>query len=89
MPQECRPKKIFFDATELEHPQPLEIAMTHLQKLDAGSYLYMRHRKNPLPLLQIAQNNGFFSLSREDAEGIWHILVTPSHDIDLESLTDV
>ncbi len=83
------PKEIFFDATELEHPKPLEMAIDHLKRLDADTYLYMRHRKNPLPLLEIAQNNGFYTLSREAEDGIWHILITPSPETDLETLLHV
>ena len=89
MSQKREPREIFFDATQLEHPKPLEMAVEYLKKLDDQSYLYMRHRKNPLPLLEIAQNNGFLALSREDSEGIWHIVITLSSKHSPEALIRV
>lgn len=82
-------RKIAFDARGLEHPKPLEEAVALLQKMDEKSYLYMRHRKNPLPLLQLAQEHGFTSLSHEHAPGEWHILITKADSVDLKELLDV
>jgi len=76
--------KIDLDARELEHPKPLEYAISALRKLDDTNYFYMRHRKNPLPLLDMAQEQGFCTLSREDKNGTWHILIAKSRTITLE-----
>ncbi|WP_294951052.1 DUF2249 domain-containing protein [Sulfurovum sp.] len=82
-------KKIDLDARELEHPKPLEHAIRALQKLDDDSYFYMLHRKNPVPLLDLAKEQGFQSLSREDDEGNWHVLVARNPAIELEELLRV
>jgi hypothetical protein len=82
-------KKIDLDARELAHPKPLEHAMKALQKLDNNSYFYMLHRKNPIPLVDMAQEQGFNTLSTEDEAGIWHILVAKNPAIELEELLRV
>jgi hypothetical protein len=76
--------KIDLDARELEHPKPLEYAISALRNLDDTNYFYMLHRKNPLPLLDMAQEQGFCTLSREDNNGTWHILIAKSRTITLE-----
>ncbi len=82
-------KKIRFDARELEHPKPLEIGTAYMTEMDRESYLYMLHRKNPTPLLMIAKERGYRTLSYEDEKGIWHILIAKDPDIALERLLDV
>ena len=79
-------KKITLDARELEHPKPLELAMKALRELDEENYFYMVHRKNPIPLLDLASEQNFQVLNREDEEGNWHILIAKTHDIDLNAL---
>ena len=49
----------------------------------------MLHRKKPIPLLDLAGEQGFQVLSREDAQGDWHILIAKDPDIDLEALLRV
>lgn len=82
-------QKILFDARELEHPQPLEKGVKHLLEMDEDSYLYMIHRKNPLPLLKMAEERAYQTLSHEDKNGIWHILISKTEEIDLKALLDV
>ncbi len=82
-------RKILFDARALEHPEPLERATRYLQEMDESSYLYMLHRKKPVPLLQLAANNGFSHLSHEAADGIWHIIITKTPHTNLKALLDV
>jgi len=82
-------KRILFDARALEHPQPLEQGVRHLAQMDHESYLHMIHRKNPLPLLQMAQERGYQTLSQQDDEGVWHILITKNPNIRLKELPDV
>jgi uncharacterized protein (DUF2249 family) len=78
-------KKIALDARELEHPKPLELSMKALQELDEESYFYMIHRKNPIPLIDLASEQHFQVLNKEDAEGNWHILIAKNSAIDLHS----
>ena len=82
-------KKIALDARELEHPKPLELAMKALRELDEENYFYMIHRKNPIPLLDLASEQNFQVLNREDTEGDWHILICRNSTIDLNELLSV
>jgi len=82
-------KKVYLDTRDLEHPLPLEHAIKALRALDEESYLYMVHRKNPIPLLDLSSEQGFQVLSKEDNEALWHILIAKNSDIDLNELVDV
>ena len=81
--------KIFLDARLLEHPQPLEISISHLKQMNKDDYFYMINNKNPLPLIQLSQEKGFVSLSFEDEKGIWHIIITKNREYDLKKLLNV
>ncbi len=82
-------KKIELDARELEHPIPLERAMKALRELDNENYFYMIHRKNPIPLLDLASEQNLQVLNREDTQGDWHILICRNPDINLSELLRV
>ena len=82
-------KKIALDARELEYPKPLELAIKALRELDKESYFYMIHRKNPIPLLDLAREQNFQVLSREDAKKEWHILICKNPHINLTELLNV
>jgi len=82
-------KKIALDARELEHPKPLEHAIRLLHQLNDENYLYMLHRKNPIPLIDMAQEQGFTILSREEPSGEWHILICKNPAISLKDLLRV
>jgi len=43
----------------------------------------MVHRKNPIPLLDLASEQNFQVFNKEDGNGDWHILISKTHDIDL------
>jgi len=81
-------RKIFLDARELEHPKPLEKAIVALRELDDKSYFYMLHRKNPIPLLSLAEGQNFKLLTYEESEGIWHILISKNRELDLNHLIE-
>ena len=78
--------KIALDARELEHPKPLELAMKALRELNNENYFYMIHRKNPIPLLDLASEQNFYVLNKEDKKGNWHILICKNSSIDLSEL---
>jgi len=82
-------KKVSLDARELEHPKPLELAMKILRELDEENYFYMIHRKNPIPLLDLAAEQNFQVLSKEDNKGEWHILICQNPSINLSELLRV
>jgi len=82
-------RKIGLDTRQLEHPEPLEMAIKILQNLDDETYLYMLHRKNPLPLIDLAKEHQFQVLNQEDASKEWHILISKNQHVDLTELLDV
>ncbi len=77
-------KRYFLDARELEHPIPLERSIIYLKKLDENSYYYLLHRKEPIPLLALANEHNLNYISYQECENIWHILISPNKDINLE-----
>jgi len=80
--------KISLDARDLEHPKPLELAMKALRELGEENYFYMIHRKNPIPLLDMASEQKFQTLNREDSNGDWHILIAKTSSINLSELIE-
>ncbi len=81
--------KITLDARELEHPKPLELAIKALRELDEENYFYMIHRKNPIPLLDLAIEQHFQVSSKKDEQGDWHILICKNQNIQLGELFSV
>jgi len=73
----------------MEHPEPLERAIAILRNLDTDAYLYMLHRREPIPLLALANEHNLNALSHCDENEKWHILITPNSDVDLEKLLDL
>ena len=81
-------KKIYLDAREMEHPKPLEKAIVALRELDDDNYFYMLHRKNPIPLISLAEGQNFKSLTYEESDGVWHILISRNRAINLDRLIE-
>jgi len=77
-------REYYLDARALEHPEPLKQAIEILKSLDNESYLYMLHRKEPIPLLALANEHKLNNISKEDSSGNWHILISPNSEVDLE-----
>ena len=82
-------KKIILDAREMEHPIPLQLALKHLHKMEGNEYLYMMHRKKPIPLIEIAIEKNFTYLSHQDSDETWHILISKESDLQLKELLNV
>ena len=81
--------KILLDAREMEHPLPLQLAMKHLKEMSQTEYLYMIHRKNPIPLIEIAKEKSFSYLEHRDEAETWHILISKNPTLPLKELLDV
>jgi hypothetical protein len=81
-------RRHFLDARSLEHPEPLERSIAILRELDERGYLYMLHRKEPLPLIALAREHRLNHLSYRDPEGEWHILISPNREVDLNKLLE-
>jgi len=82
-------KEILIDAREMEHPEPLERGIAALRALDAQSYIYMLNQKNPIPLITLAKQHGFNTLSHESTPGEWHILISKQEEPLLKALLHV
>ncbi|WP_456456361.1 DUF2249 domain-containing protein [Nitratifractor sp.] len=76
--------RLLLDARELQHPEPLERAIAILRELDEENYLYMLHRREPVPLMALAREHGLNILERRDEKGEWHILISRNREVRLE-----
>ena len=81
--------RITLDTREMEHPKPLELAIDANRGLDGYSYLYMLNRKNPIPLLRLAEQHHYQTLTQEVSEGEWRILIAKDKELPLEKYLDV
>ena len=82
-------RRLGIDTRELAHPEPLEMAIKILQQLSEETYLYMLHTKNPIPLLDLAHEHGYRTLSKENKVGDWQIVITKNQEASLEDLMGV
>jgi len=74
------------DTREFDHPLPLDMAVSAFKTLRRGEVIHMIHRREPLPLFEIILKNGGRYRSYMESESLWHIFITRSDDIDLETL---
>jgi len=51
--------EIVLDCRELEAPEPLNLAVETLPKLDGTNYIKMLHRLEPMMLLNILKENNY------------------------------
>jgi len=72
----------------MEHPTPLQLALKYLREMSSDECLYMIHRKNPIPLIEIAKDKNYSYLSKNHNE-TWHILICKKENYNLEELLDV
>ena len=82
-------RRVSLDAREMEHPIPLQLALNHLQSMKRDDYLYMIHRKKPIPLIEVAKEKEFAHLTHQDKSENWHILICKDIEVNLEELLDV
>jgi uncharacterized protein (DUF2249 family) len=82
-------RKIGLDTRELAHPEPFAMAVKILHQLNEDTYLYMLNKKNPVPLLDLAHEYGYRTLSQNTHNGDWEIIITPNNDIVLKDLLGV
>lgn len=70
------------DASEMEHPEPFEIATAILAKLERGEYFRLLHRRIPYPLFDFCKG---LSLEYEVKEGVstaYEIIIYFERDFD-------
>lgn len=73
---------ILLDVSALEAPQPLQRAIEAALGLEAGGYLHMHHRMEPLHLYPWLERNGFDSLTREGPGGACEVFIWRRDDRD-------
>lgn len=73
----------------MAHPEPLERGIEALRELDTQSYIYMLNRKNPIPLINLAQQHGYHTLSHEAKPEQWHIIISQAEESSLQAYLDV
>jgi uncharacterized protein (DUF2249 family) len=70
-------KEILLEVHDLQPPQPMELALDALDKLQLGEYIKMVHRMQPFPLFKILDENSFrYRVTDSDTSAfdiyIWH-----------------
>ena len=75
--------ELFIDVSEYEHPEPFEKVIQILQSMKKGQYIRMHHRKKPLPLLQLLQQQGFDFRIYQRADIPWEIIIWYKKNIDV------
>lgn len=56
--------EILLDCTMLESPEPLNLVVQNLGKLDESNYIKMVHRMEPMVLYGILEQNGFKHITK-------------------------
>jgi len=81
-----RYKQVLLDATELEHPEPLESSVAIIGTLKRGEYLHLITKRRPVPLLQICESNGFAFAEHVESNSKYHTLVATDSSIEVENI---
>ncbi len=72
--------ELFIDVSDYEAPQPFEEVVQLLKEMSQGEYIHMLHRKQPLPLIQFLQENGFESRLKQELNGFWAVFIWRKND---------
>ncbi len=73
-------REIVVDVSDLEAPQPFEVVLKQLKILGPGEYIHMLHRKQPLPLLQVLEENGYAAVMHKGDSRPWEIFIWNTAD---------
>jgi len=66
--------EIILDCRELEAPEPLNLAVSNLSKLDDNNYIKMIHRLEPMMLLNILKENHYsYNIQHTQSEVLIYI----------------
>ena len=63
------------DVRDLEPPAPLRLVLAEIGRLEPGTSLLMRHRREPLPLYPMLDELGFDHRSSTAADGTVEVLI--------------
>ncbi len=70
----------FIDVSKLEPPEPLERILEKLEALNEGDFLSVSHRREPIPLYAIIQENGFSWRCIEKSPAHFQIYIWRTND---------
>ena len=69
------PRARIVDVSELEPPQPMQVALENLRTLADGEYLVLQHRREPYPLYAMLAEIGFCYRARKGARTAIEVLI--------------
>lgn len=75
----------YLDVRAMEPPEPLEMALEMVQRLEPGEYLRMAHRREPFPLYGLLTQDGFQYRLHSSAECPIELLIWRVGDSAAES----
>jgi hypothetical protein len=75
------PKELLIDVSEDEAPKPFEEVTKLLTTMADGEYVRVLHRKKPIPLIQLLQENGFECKIIPGQSTTWEIIIWKKLDL--------
>jgi len=79
--QKLLPEEILINVSEDEAPIPFEKVSKRISQMKSGEYIRMLHRKKPLPLIQILQENGLKCIIMQGQHTAWEIIIWKKQDL--------
>jgi hypothetical protein len=74
------PQELLIDVSKEEAPKPFDIILERIEQLKKNQYLRMLHRKKPLPLIQMLEENGFVCKLISGQQTKWEIIIWNKDD---------
>lgn len=75
-----KPQELFINVSEYDAPEPFEKVLQLVSEMKHGEYIRMLHRKKPLPLVQMLQDNGFECRIFPGQQTAWEIIIWNVND---------
>ena len=76
-----QPLELIVDVSDEEAPKPFELVLERIAQLNQGEYIRMLHRKQPLPLIQVLEKNGYGCKMSPGQQSQWEIIIWNKQDI--------
>ncbi len=70
-----KPQELFINVSEYDAPEPFEKVLQLVSEMKDGEYIRVLHRKKPLPLVQMLQENGFDYCILPGQQTQWEIII--------------
>ena len=75
-----KPLELLIDVSDEEAPKPFELVLGRIEHLKQGEYIRMLHRKQPLPLIQMLEENGYECKMSPGQQTKWEIIIWNKQD---------